>query len=203
MIVVVEGVSAAGKTAWASRFAPAVIDEITGQPLDSNDVAAAARYWADRHCERWQIGLELECNHEAVCFDTDPLKIHYSWCLWQIGINSREAWLANALATRERIAQKQLGFADLIVLLEPAEDVVRQQKLNDTTRRRGNFEMHLRLAAPLRRWYTLLENLSPNRVFFNAQQVQELPTMKMRADRYSLELFDSLINAANHPQSMT
>lgn len=198
MIIVVEGISAAGKTAWASRYAPAVIDEITGGTPEADSVAAVGRYWSARQSERWQRGLGLEQMYEAVCFDTDPLKIHYPWCLWQIGQGSREAWLANVEASRELIVQKQLGFADQIIFLEPPEDVVRRQKASDRMRRRSNFEIHVRLYEPLRRWYTLLETLSPGRIVFNAHQGQDSTPTHLRTDRYSLPLFDALIDSADH-----
>ncbi|WP_159917639.1 hypothetical protein [Pantoea sp. 18069] len=79
------------------------------------------RFWSDRHSERWLRGLELERAHDIVCFDTDPLKIHYGWCLWQIGNGSREEWLANVASSREHVAQRRLGFADRIAFLEPPE----------------------------------------------------------------------------------
>lgn len=198
MLIVVEGVSAAGKTSWASRCASVVVDEITGQAPEGIDVSALGQYWSGKQRERWQSGLMFEALHKRVCFDTDPLKVHYPWCLWQVGLGSREVWIANALATRECIANKQLGFADQIVLLEPAEDVVRLQKANDSRRRRSNFETNLRLREPLRRWYVLLEALSPKSVVFNAHQIQEMMPPKLRTDRYNLELFDALIEAADH-----
>ncbi|HZX16976.1 MAG TPA: hypothetical protein VFF22_08965 [Pseudomonas sp.] len=199
MIIVVEGVSAAGKTTWASRHSPAVVSELTGHPPDTDNVTALGQYWSDRHSERWQHGLALEHVHKVVCFDTDPLKIHYAWCLWQIGKDSRAAWMADVEASRERVAQKRLGFADQIVFLEPPEEVVRQQKANDKVRRRSNFETHVRLYEPLRRWYMLLETLSPGRVVFNAHQAPDSTSMTLQADRYSLQLFDALIDAADQP----
>lgn len=196
MIIAIEGISAAGKTTWASRYAPAIVDEITGCP-PTNDIVAVAEYWSDRHGERWQRGLELERSHKVVCFDTDPLKVHYSWCLWQIGEGTRDGWIASCEATRERIEQKQLGFADRIFFLEPTETVVRRQRASDRTRSRRNFEIHVRLYEPLRCWYVLLESLSSGTVVFNAHQTQDPVSTHSRADRYDLQLFDALIDAAD------
>ena len=197
MIIVAEGVSAAGKTRWAAQYAPAIVEENTASPAATSDIAAVGRFWSDRHSERWLRGLELERMHGAVCFDTDPLKIHYGWCLWQIGKGTREEWLANVVSTRAHIAQKQLGFADRIAFLEPPEYVVRAQKANDGTRRRSNFETHLQLYAPLRRWYLLQESLAPGRVLFNADQRQEPAPLSLKTDRYCLALFDALIETAD------
>ncbi|WP_341645285.1 hypothetical protein [Thauera sp. SDU_THAU2] len=196
MIIAIEGVSAAGKTTWASRYAPAVVDEITTAPPTADD-ASVAQYWSDENSERWRRGLELERTHDIVCFDTDPLKIHYAWCLWQIGSGSRETWMANVQATRKRISEKQLGFADQIVFLDPPEQTIRLQRTNDKTRLRRSFETHIRLYEPLRRWYLQLETLSPGSVLFNAYQAQDWTPARLRADRYELELFDALIDAAD------
>ena len=196
MIIVVEGVSAAGKSRWASRFGAATVDENAGPAPKSEDPAILSRYWSDRNSERWKRGLQLECVHEVVCFDTDPLKIHYSWCLWQIGEGSREAWVMNVKAARERITVRELGFADQIYFLNPSEEVIRQQKANDRTRERRNFETHLNLYDSLRRWYELLECLCPGKVIFNAHQINEtMPTLPS-PDRYNLQLFDDLVQAA-------
>jgi AAA domain len=198
MLIVVEGVSAAGKTTWASRHASAVINEATGPAPNTTDTSAVGMYWSDKHSERWQSGLELEHMHAVVCFDTDPLKMHYPWCLWQTGQSTREVWMSSVEASRVRVAEKQLGFADRVILLEPPEDIVREQKIHDATRRRSSFEAHLRLRKPLRHWYELLEDLSPGTVVFNGHQTHELIPAQLRANRYSLQLFDSLIKAADH-----
>jgi hypothetical protein len=121
------------------------------------------------------------------------------WCLWQTGKGLRNVWLANVEATRERISKKHLGFADRIALLEPSKDVIRLQKDDDRTRRRSNFETHVRLYEPLRRWYVLLESLAPGRVVFNAHQTEDPMPTNLRKDRYSLQLFDALIEAADRP----
>lgn len=200
MLIVVEGISAVGKTTWASRYGPMVVDEISGNPPEDSSVTAAGQYWSERHSERWQLGLALEQGHKIVCFDTDPLKIHYSWCLWQIGEGSREAWMATVESSRELIVQKRLGFADRVLFLERSEEEVRLQRANDITRRRGNFETNVRLCKPLRHWYQMLETLSPGSVVFNAHQATDPTPTHLRADRYNLQLFDALINAADrHP----
>ncbi len=197
MIVVVEGISAAGKTTFASRYAPAVVEELRACSPRTDDVAALGQYWSGLHSERWLHGLEIERIHDVVYFDTDPLKVHYAWCLWQVGENRRDEWIATVQATRDRIAQGQLGFADRVVFLEPSEEQVRQQKANDHTRRRSNFDGHLRLREPLRRWYELLEKMAPGRIVFNAhQRPLSIPT-RLRTDRYDLQLFDKLIDAAD------
>ena len=105
--------------------------------------------------------------------------------------------MANVQTTRKRISEKQLGFADQIVFLDPPEQTIRLQRTNDKTRLRRSFETHKRLYEPLRRWYLQLETLSPDSVLFNAHQAQDLTPARLRADRYGLGLFDALIDATD------
>lgn len=196
MLIAIEGVSAAGKTTWASRYKPAVVEELTGTAPET-DIEQIAEFWSKRDSERWQRGVTLEAEHSIACFDTDPLKIHYAWCLWQNGQGNRDQWTTRVRATRRRIVQRQIGFVDQIIFLDPTKAVVREQKKNDLSRHRRNFENHIQLQEPLRRWYQLLEQLAPGRVIFNAHELKCLPVVETRPDRYSIELFDAFINAAD------
>lgn len=198
MLIAIEGVSAAGKTTRASRYAPAVLGEITGTP-PPGDLEQIGEYWTDQHARRWRQGLELETEHSVVCFDTDPLKLHYAWCLWQIGKGHRDEWLATIRATRQRLLKQEIGFVDAVLFLDPEPATLRRQKETDSSRQRRNFELHLQLLEPLRRWYTLLETLAPGRVLFNAHQSADIPLATPRPDRYSVDLFDELLNAADQP----
>ena len=194
MLIVIEGISAAGKTTRAAQYAPAVVPELVC-PAPSGDDAAVGEYWSDRHAERWQAGLALEQTHGTACFDTDPLKIHYAWCLWQTGHGTRATWLATVQATRARLLRREIGFADVIVLLEPDERQVREQQRQDTRRRRGNFAVNVQLQAPLRHWYSLLESLAPRRVVFEGHLRPHVPGGELREDRYSVDLLDALVEA--------
>jgi hypothetical protein len=95
MIVVVEGISAAGKTTWCrSNVEQFLVPETF--PADRNAQPetglATAQYWTDWNAKRWADALAIEgVAGRAVC-DTDPLKLHYSWCLFQIGICPKSQW---------------------------------------------------------------------------------------------------------------
>jgi len=51
MLIVIEGISAAGKTTRASHYAPAVVPELAC-PAPSGDDAAVGEYWSDCCAER-------------------------------------------------------------------------------------------------------------------------------------------------------
>ena len=196
MIVVVEGVSAAGKTAWCARHAIATVPELTPITQPNGDAAAVAQIWTEAHCGRWREAERIELKYGTAYCDTDPLKLHYPWCLWQLGYASMEGWTAAVAATRAAINARMLGLADTVLFLEPDPSVVRRQKENDPTRRRGNFERHLQLGSALRAWYEIIERLSPNRVIWHGERVKEVVRVPSRADRFSIELFEEIVATA-------
>jgi hypothetical protein len=59
-------------------------------------------------------GMELEPKHKVVCFDTDPLKTHFSWRLWQDGKRPAQRWEGDnppsVTAGPESIDMPQRGF---------------------------------------------------------------------------------------------
>jgi hypothetical protein len=123
----------------------------------------------------------------AVC-DTDPLKLHYDFCLVRIGRCPMEQLLAGVRATRDVIASHQLGIADLVLCESPDADELDRRKEADETRTRRSFELHRRLREPLLEWYGALQQLEPERVRWGFPAA--LPTVPARP-RYDLELFDA------------
>ena len=196
MIIVVEGVSAAGKTTWCARHPVVTVPELAPITPPLGNAAEVAQFWTDAHCGRWREAEQMESQHGTAYCYTDPLKLHYPWCLWQLGYASAETWMAAVAATRVAIQTRMMGIADTVVFLEPDPEVVRRQKENDTTRRRGHFERHLQIGAALRAWYEIIEQLSPNRVVWHGERVKELIPVPPRADRFRIELFDEIVAKA-------
>lgn len=196
MIIVVEGPSAAGKTTWSRRRFPGhLVDEY--QPTGTEpvgDAVAQASYWREVNAGRWRAALDQEqATGLAVC-DSDPLKLHYSWCLAAIGEGPVARFRAEAAAARAAMAEKRLGLADLVLVTLPPLPVLRRQRDGDPTRRRGHFELHARLSEPLEQWYRAWEAVSPGRVVWHLPAA-ELPRPGNRADRYDLAVFDGLLDA--------
>ncbi|MDH0303468.1 MULTISPECIES: hypothetical protein [unclassified Pseudomonas] len=195
MILVVEGISASGKTTWCARHAGRqVIAEhgrLKNAPDRTADAVGAARFWAQRNVDRWQAALAMEhATSLAVC-DSDPLKLHYIWTLWQIGEASEHDWLTELQATRETIAQGRIGFADCYLVSRIAPQLARERANADTTRRRSRFELHVRLQPALLKWYSALEQALPGRVRFELPA--QMPAAPRLDGRYSLEAFDQMI----------
>lgn len=199
MIIVVEGPSAAGKTTWiAAHCQPdTVIAETPAGPAPDRtaDPGGAAAHWAAVSAARWHAARLAEQRAGTAVCDTDPLKLHYVWSLWQTGHVSRRQWQSEVGAARELFALHRLGIADLILVEIPDLATLAARRRADPTRLRSRFELHAQLAGPLREWYQAVERLDPARVHW------ELPatgvpstTAGPRQERTGTGAFDSLIS---------
>jgi hypothetical protein len=197
MIVVIEGISACGKSSWCSSHANGHVvaeNARNDAPDRASAPAEAVAFWVRRNRDRWQSAIEIDSATGLAICDTDPLKLHYTWCLWKIGEATEVNWRLELAATREVFARKQIGFADLyyIGIIEPA--VARQRKQTDLTRSRRNFELHVRLQPALIDWYEALRAVLPGQVFFgfpDARPATAPPSSESR--RYDLATFDNFI----------
>ncbi len=203
MIVVVEGISAAGKTTYARQFGDGrwvpeipVQGELPGADASLDD---HARFWAEHNVRKFQMALAIEQEHGFTICDTDPMKIHFSWCMERAGFHWPDKF-ANAQGfVREAIAKGRLGFADLYLVKQIEPAVARAQKEGDPTRRRGNFEQHLALQPHLIEWFTILSDVLPGRVRWEFPDLDGLLSeLKGKAPeenprRFDVSVFDALI----------
>lgn len=197
MLVVVEGVSAAGKTSWCERHGAGhvVAESRPAGPVPDrgHDPRGAAGFWVAENARRWQTARELAARTGLAVCDTDPLKLHYSYGLWRIGALAREHWLVERDLTREAIVTSQLGFADLYLVSRISEERARAQRGADASRSRRLFDLHVRLGPPLIDWYKAVETLLPGRVIW-ALPEDGVPTAEPRGNGdEDLALFDALI----------
>lgn len=132
----------------------------------------------------------------ALC-DSDPLKLHYIWSLWQIGETSEHTWRIELDATRATIAQGRIGFADCYIVGRIDPQLARERAKTDTTRRRSGFELHVRLQQALLTWYTAMDEVLPGRVRFGFPS--EMPAFKSLDGRYAVVAFDRMIASLPQP----
>lgn len=201
MIVVVEGISASGKSTWCARHGGShVVPEngrIAGAPDRVADPTGAAAFWAERNIDRWQAALAVErATGHALC-DTDPLKLHYVWCLWRIAEASERDWSLELAATRQTIADGRIGFADRYLVADTDVETARRHAMTDASRRRRNFDLHARLRPALLEWYKALDVVLPGRVQFGLPA--SLLVGRVAGQRHDLAAFDAMI--ARLPQS--
>ena len=196
MIIVVEGASAAGKTTWVRQHAAA-----HAVPESSPDTAAPdrgvapeewVRYWQEQNELRWRRAVELEQKARLAVCDTDPLKAHYVWCVWQAGLADRTGWDLQCEMTIAAFDEQRIGFADLVLFADLDETELRARRSADASRQRRRFETHVRLAAPLKRWYEAVDRIEPGRVVWRLPGgglSSELLAVGRRAERSGSSLF--------------
>jgi hypothetical protein len=171
VIVVVEGPSAAGKTTWTKRHCdPAIVvaETTAADTADAPDQRkcprAAAEFWAQVNAARWQRARRIEEVFGVAVCDSDPFKLHYAWTLWRTGHVTRDDWRRAVEANRRAFAAGELGLADLFLVSIPDRRTLLERREGDRGRRRRNFDLHVRLAAPLAGWFRAVEQLAPARV---------------------------------------
>ena len=197
MIVVVEGPSAAGKTTWAETHAHGILVPEATRAITPTEGGEAARSWAMSGAERWSDACRIEREAGIAVCDTDPLKLHYAWCLWQIHATDMNPFLRQASAYREQMAGGRIGFADVVLLEIPDRATLDQRKEADSTRTRRNFDRHVRMAGPLRAWYALLDKIRPGSVHWGLpDNVDRIVSEVAVVDRYDLRSFDALVAEA-------
>jgi hypothetical protein len=172
-----------------AEYAPA------GTEPDGSNASRQARYWTEVNTARWSQALDLEDRVPVAICDTDPMKLHYSWCLARVGAAPASRFAHELACVREAMSDKQLGFADLVLVKVPDEKNLRLQKEGDPTRSRRSFKLHATLREPLIEWYQCLNRLQPGQVVWELPEVGvgSISGTETCADRYDLRLLDSLI----------
>ena len=195
MIVAVEGPSAAGKTTWCDQQPWPVVAEYspTGQEPDDADEELRAAYWVQVNSGRWQQAVRLEKQDRIVLCDSDPLKLHYSWCLARIGAAPWSTFQCELRYTREALMAARLGFADMVLVSIPALDVLRSLRATDMSRQRRSFDLHEKLREPLREWYSAVELADPGRVVWSWPATGVPTTAQERPQRCDPAMLDRVI----------
>ncbi|MBT2566205.1 hypothetical protein J7I84_06760 [Arthrobacter sp. ISL-85] len=167
----------------------------TGTEPDGSDPVRQGRYWTDVNTVRWSQALDLEARRGAGICDTDPMKLHYSWCLARVGAAPASRFVHELAFVREAMSCKQLGFADVVLVTVPDEETLRRQKIGDSTRSRRSFELHAKLREPLSEWYQCLDQLKPGRVIWDLPEdgVSSISRTVPCGDQYDVRVLDALI----------
>lgn len=165
-IACLEGPSAVGKTTLAAALAQEASAVVVPE-LDAGGAPPppdSARWFAERTAERWSRAASAAARAPLVVLDGDPLKgLWYNW------IFASEGWPGVDVVgplLRERVERGELALPDLYVVLAAPEAGLRARRADDAGRARRNFETHLRLVAPQRRWFAALGEVAPSRVLW-------------------------------------
>ncbi|QFT76959.1 hypothetical protein [Erythrobacter sp. THAF29] len=205
MLIVLEGISAAGKTTFARKFGEAhhvpEFPENGVAPGESDRAEIHAEYWMEHNIRRFQAALAVERDHGFAIFDTEPFKSHFDWCMACAGFRSFDIFDAAVPLARKAILERRIGFGDRYYVKRIAPDVARAQKEGDETRSRRNFDMHLALQPHLIKWFEALAIALPGRVAFSfPDQDALLAELKSKAPeenprRFDVSVLDALVKA--------
>jgi hypothetical protein len=203
MIVVVEGISAAGKTTFCRRFGRRWVPEFPAQgqvPGLSDPAGVHAAYWVEHNVRRFQAALEVEAEHGFAICDTEPWKSHFDWSMARAGFKTMEVFDAAIPIARKAISEQRLGFGGRYYVKRIPPLVARAQKEADSTRSRRNFEMHLALQPHLLDWFNALSDVLPGRVSFSFPKYEtllaELTNHQARdseSRRFEVSVLDALL----------
>ncbi|MCD2115086.1 hypothetical protein LQ384_28865 [Rhodococcus rhodochrous] len=154
--------------------------------------------------QRWTQALALEDTTDLAICASEPLKLHYSWCLAAIGAEPISRFEHKFAAVREMFLDRRLGFADVVLLSIPDPQRLLAQRNGDPTRRRRHFDLPARLSEPLAEWYAAVERLDPGRVLHSFPEdvdvVTQIPPLSgplRRAPARSLTRRAPAIDALN------
>ncbi len=193
MIVVVEGPSAAGKSSWvAARGSDNVIGE-SGRVEVPDDLSGdrLATFWVEANCRRWAEAIRVEAKCGVALCDTDPLKLHYAYCLARIGAGPWEDFDIGITKATDAVRQQRLGLADIVLVSTPDDETLERQRDSDPSRRRRNFDLHRQLGPPLSDWYSTLDRLDPGRICWRFPTTTPEPVAR---ERYNVDLFQAWMN---------
>jgi hypothetical protein len=165
----------------------------TGREPDDADNELQAAYWVQVNSGRWQQALELEKQNRVVLCDSDPLKLHFSWCLARIGAVPWSKFLHELRYAREALTAARLGFTDFVLVSIPPVHVLRTHKAADMARQRRSFDLHVKLGEPLREWYSAVERAEPGRVVWSWPTTGVPITLGERPQRCDPALLDRII----------
>lgn len=164
LVVCLEGPSAVGKTTLAEALArecgAAVVPELdaSGAPPPGRSAA----WFVERHAAQWRLAREMASGAPFAVLDGDPFKgLWYNW------VYAEDGWEGVDVVAplyRGIVTSGALAFPDLYVTLTATEEELRRRRDGDPTRTRRNFEKHLLLAAPQRRYFEALREAAPARV---------------------------------------
>ena len=157
-IICLEGASGIGKST-AAKFMereygfvriPEVNELFIRSPNEPDD------WYFEMQVKRWELAKNASLSGKVAILDGDHLQpVWYNWIFDDLNFQPVEAVLA--FYSRAFLAGK-INFPDAYVVLQLEMDKLRSRKENDKNRGRSNFEMHLRLIEPQRKYFEALQS---------------------------------------------
>ena len=152
-VICFEGPSGIGKTTMSNALSADynIVPEVN--LLFDRTGEEPKQWYLERQVERY--GICKAANAPSI-LDGDIFQpIWYNWVC-----NYPQAFLSKSETHsfyRDRLAEGTIKFPDLYIIFHVDEKELWIRKENDTTRRRRNFEKHLKIIEPLKEYYRFLD----------------------------------------------
>lgn len=192
MIISFGGASAIGKTTLCQSFSNTHTIIPEANILFKDEKREGDFWYYEKQVERFQ--LAISSRRDAI-FDGDIFQpIWYNWIYnYPPQFSSKEATHQFYL---EKIMENKISFPDLYIIFFTNVENLKFRKKNDSTRQRRNFEKHLRLIEPHKKYFNFLKNETDIPVelveYDNFESTQEKVLDLM--NRYSFVNLDSVTN---------
>jgi hypothetical protein len=85
---------------------------------------------------RWQAACAIERSRGVAVCDTDPIKLHYIWSPWQIGVAAERVWQAEHVATRAGTALNYSQFGTVLPVHHQRDSGVLEHMARDAAQDR-------------------------------------------------------------------
>jgi hypothetical protein len=164
-IICLEGASAVGKTATSIGIAKQtrtyIIPEVN--LLFERPKKETKTWYLERQVERWQIAQEKNKEYDTVILDGDIFQpLSYNWCFDFKLYNQSLDFLYKFYLSEIEVGR--ISFPDKYFYLFTTQENLRYRKENDSKRKRGNFDKHLKIIEPHERYYKALNRFVPRYV---------------------------------------
>ncbi|WKA54989.1 AAA family ATPase [Planococcus shixiaomingii] len=193
-IICLEGASGVGKSTtsrelikrWDAYIVPEVNELFKRPPVMPEN------WYFERQVERWEIAQEKSHKYEWVVLDGDVFQpLWYNWSYnFEVFGQSLEKICD---FYRAHLESGTVAFPDHYFLLCVGVAELRKRKENDATRRRENFEKHLKIIEPQKRYFQEMDRRATGYVnFIEAAEVQKNVERIVAANAASLDRQNSL-----------
>jgi len=176
-IICLEGPSAVGKSTVAQHLASThgyvVIPEVN--ELFRNEQRDGEDWYLKRQVDRYAQSVRSAATGQAVVLDGDPFQpLWYNW------VYPEYEPLAHVVAFyREAIDAGAIAFPSIYAVLQSPIELLLTRKIGDGARRRRNFDRHLQMIAPQRRFFEQLGNSGLTKVEFVMNNDAEVSALKI------------------------
>lgn len=153
MIVCFEGPSAVGKSSLGKLLSDQhlIVPEVN--LLFKGETPNSKFWYYKKQIERYQICLK---TNQLSILDGDPFQP--LWYNWIYGFPKQfPNFEETATFYAKQISLEQLRFPDLYIIFETSLDNLYQRKERDKFRKRRNFEKHLKLIEPQKKYFKFLQ----------------------------------------------